>query len=194
MRVQVGVCGATAGPFAQGRLAPRDSEARGRPARPRALCDSASVHRGQGTHRAALDFAQHEPSSFPEGKPRLARGDSHGSKRPGPCPGREGPPPALSQPRTRRGFERRPVRAGWIQASAALRVPGGLAPACSGKPGSSTQGRAPRGAVSPFARSPASREAVPGSGPGRWVPRTALLPLRQAGPFLVPSCHLRTGR
>lgn len=128
MRVQVGVCGATAGPFAQGRLAPRDSEARGRPARPRALCDSASVHRGQGTHRAALDFAQHEPSSFPEGKPRLARGDSHGSKRPGPCPGREGPPPALSQPRTRRGFERRPVRAGWIQASAALRVPGGLAP------------------------------------------------------------------
>lgn len=128
MRVQVGVCGATAGPFAQGRLALRDSEARGRPARPRALCDSASVHRGQGTHRAALDFAQHEPSSFPEGKPRLARGDSHGSKRPGLCPGREGPPPALSQPRTRRGFERRPVRAGWIQASAALRVPGGLAP------------------------------------------------------------------
>lgn len=128
MRVQVGVCGATAGPFAQGRLAPRDSEARGRPARPRALCDSASVHRGQGMHRAALDFAQHEPSSFPEGKPRLARGDSHGSKRPGPCPGREGPPPALSQPRTRRGFERRPVRTGWIQASAALRVPGGLAP------------------------------------------------------------------
>lgn len=128
MRVQVGVCGATAGPFAQGRLAPRDSEARGRPARPRALCDSASVHRGQGTHRAALDFAQHEPSSFPEGKPRLAGGDSHGSKQPGPCPGREGPPPALSQPRTRRGFERRPVRAGWIQASAALRVPGGLAP------------------------------------------------------------------
>lgn len=91
MRVQVGVCGATAGPFAQGRLAPRDSEARGRPARPRALCDSASVHRGQGTHRAALDFAQHEPSSFPEGKPRLASGQAHvpGERVPRqPCPSR----------------------------------------------------------------------------------------------------------
>lgn len=43
-------------------------------------------------------------------------------------PGERVPRQALSQPRTRRGFERRPVRAGWIQASAALRVPGGLAP------------------------------------------------------------------